>query len=333
MNNRWRHRTTLDLFLPMLMLLWGGLSSAHGGETTATTKNGPVSARLILSPEKSRLGDPLTLTLEVTAEPGIELLMPEFGQSLGRFIIVAFAPGEKIDPDGKTVSWQRHTLHPSMSGRQFIPPLLIEFIDRRPGHPPAPPGEDAHELITERLEFTVDPVAPQDAALELKPPPQPLAPIKTLNPVPSGWLLPGLLTLALSLATLWIVARRRRRTTTIRTPYEIALFRLRRLKGEPPPTADEMDPFFVRLSAIIRHYLEDRFRIRAPEKTTEEFFEAAGQSPELTAEHRGFLFRFLEFSDQVKFARHRPTPDHVSQALQAAEDFLHQTGRTEAPHV
>lgn len=92
-----------------------------------------------------------------------------------------------------------------------------------------------------------------------------------------------------------------------------------------------MDPFFVQLSDIVRRYLEDRFQLRAPEKTTEEFLEVAGGSPDLTAEHRGFLHQFLGYADRVKFARHLPKAEHVDEALAAAEHFLIQT--KDAVHV
>jgi len=56
----------------------------------------------------------------------------------------------------------------------------------------------------------------------------------------------------------------------------------------------------------VRRYLEDRFRLRAPEMTTEEFLQAAQQNPQLPREHRSSLGRFLTEADMVKFARHIP---------------------------
>ncbi|MBF0346434.1 MAG: hypothetical protein HQL81_02095 [Magnetococcales bacterium] len=325
-----------------LLLLWVLLPTpgwsdptreAPGDAWVKTTRSGPVTARVILTPTQPRLGDPLTLTLEVEAEPGVEPLLPEFGQSLGRFVIVDFVPGEKTIDGDKTISWQRYTLHPPMSGKQSIPPLIIGFVDHRPGQRPTPEGADSHELITERITFDVASVVPEGSTAELKPP------LAALEPRPEpgdtdpgrGWLLAWLLIPCAGMAA-WMWWRRQQRTTVIRTPFEIAMFRLQRLEAEPRPTPEEMDPFFVQLSDIIRHYLEDRFHIRAPEKTTQEFFEAATHSPDLTAEHRGFLFRFLEFSDQVKFARHQPSLDHVDQALVAARNFLHQTGQRGSHH-
>ncbi|MBF0422120.1 MAG: hypothetical protein HQL73_03930 [Magnetococcales bacterium] len=318
------------LFLAVLLnLAWGWPSLARGDELVRTSHLGPVTARVTLSPAHPRLGDAISLTLEVEGEKGVELQMPEFGQSLGRFTIVDFVPGEKVDEtSGKTVAKQKYTLQPPMSGKQQVPPLIISFIDHRPENRPAPEGEDAYELLTEKVDFEVASVIPQGAEADLKPPLSALGPWTAWQQEGQvwWWLVLALILAAVALGA-WAYRRRRRRPLTRRTPFEIASFRLARLKSQPRPTPEEMDAFFVQLSDIIRHYLGDRFHIRAPEKTTEEFFEAAANSPDLTAEHRGFLFRFLEFSDQVKFARHQPTMNHVDQALAAAEEFLRQTGQ------
>ena len=73
--------------------------------------------------------------------------MPEFGQSLHRFSILDFLPRETIDDAGRTVFSQRYTLQPPMSGEQQIPPIMIEFVDRRPGQTATPDDEDAYEVV------------------------------------------------------------------------------------------------------------------------------------------------------------------------------------------
>ena len=110
----------------------------------------------------------MTLEFEVRAEPEVELLMPEFGEALGRFQIVDFVPEEEIDDRGATRALHRYQLQPARSGRQTIPPLRVEFVDRRPGHAPAPEGEDAYELLTDRVTLDVRSVLPAEAPLTLR---------------------------------------------------------------------------------------------------------------------------------------------------------------------
>jgi len=290
------------------------------------SERGPVTARVILEPAEPRIGDPLTLRLEVTAEAGVELLMPEFGQSLDRFAIRDFVPRESIDGDGRTLATQRYVLSAPMSGPQYIPPLAIEFVDRRAGMRPAPEGEDAYEILTERLDFQVRSVLPEEVDDEaLEPPLGALAPLGGPGTA-KGWvwllLLPVLLTAAFG-AHWWFGARTKARRASA---HERASARLKALMARPRPAgAAAVDAFFVELSDLVRHYLEDRFGLQAPELTTEEFLDVAAGSPDLNQTHQGFLRDFLRRADQVKFARYLPDADYIEEVLGAAERFLEQT--------
>jgi len=93
----------------------------------------------------------------------------------------------------------------------------------------------------------------------------------------------------------------------------------------PRPSEGEMDDFFVRLSGIIRLYLENRFALRSPELTTEEFLDALAQSPDLVRSHQQLLREFLNRADLVKFAHVVPSPEDVERSLDSARRFLEQT--------
>ena len=318
------------LYFIQSILLWWALfavvswaGAEEKGVLERNVQRGPVMARIKIAPAKPRLGDDIVLTLEVEAEKGVELFMPEFGQSLDRFAIVDYVPREKVGSQGQTVLVQQYTLQPPMSGQQSIPPLMIEFIDRRPDHVAVPAGEDAYELLTERISFDVASVLPSGASDQLKPPMGALQPLVLAKRV--SWLWWLWIPLLLVVPWAWRVWLKWRGQVRQRTAFDIAHGRLLAMMARARPSPEGMDAFFVELSDIIRRYLEDRFRLRAPERTTEEFLEIASGSPDLTAEHRGFLFQFLGYADRVKFARHLPQAEHVDQALNAAEQFLLQT--------
>ena len=295
-----------------------------------SAQRGPVKVSVTLHPAKPIIGDILTLTLEVSAEEGVELLMPEFGQSMERFNIVDFVPRKSIDNDGRSLATHRYRLQTPSSGPQAIPPLMIEFVDRRPGNRLAPEGEDAYEILTERLEFNVESVVPTGAANEMK------APLRELAPLGVGksklWI--GLISvLVLSLLGFpfaWKIWRKNRILSRRRSAFDIAYSRLNKLRLGPNPEADEVSTFFVELSDIVRHYLEDRFNLHAPELTTEEFLEVAATSPDLTLEHKSFLQEFLRQADQVKFAKYIPDTESINKALRSATNFIEQT-KQDAP--
>jgi hypothetical protein len=119
--------------------------------------------------------------------------------------------------------------------------------------------------------------------------------------------------------------RARRRIERQRSAYDEAVIRLRELEQEGPPDQAGADAWFVALSAIVRHYLEQRYEIRAPELTTEEFLQVATARPELSTDHRGLLRSFLERCDRVKFAGYRPDADESLATLKAARGFIEDT--------
>lgn len=61
--------------------------------------------------------------------------------------------------------------------------------------------------------------------------------------------------------------------------------------------------YAIESSAIIRRYIERRYRIRAPHRSTEEFLQEAQHAPELSADHQALLREFLHCCDFLKFAR------------------------------
>ncbi len=300
-------------------------TQVSAGPIEKVTERGPVKVTVTLDPSAPMIGDTITLSVEVVAEDGIELLMPEFGQSLDRFAIREFVPKESIDAGGRTVSLQRYTLEPPLSGPQSIPPLLIEFIDRRPGQRAAPEGEDTYEMITDRIAFEVGSIVPQGAGNDLKPERGPLAPLREHGPL-WPWLLAAAALGAAAVPLVWRRLAAARAARLRRSAWDIARARLDALVAKPRPAGgDTIDAFFVELSAIIRSYLERRFELRAPELTTEEFLAVASTSPDLTGEHRSFLRDFLRRADMVKFARFVPSPADVESALAAASRFLDET--------
>jgi hypothetical protein len=144
--------------------------------------------------------------------------------------------------------------------------------------------------------------------------------IKGLVPVPhDGWWLWLALAAAVAGGVAWWLWKRRQPAAvaaplTLPSPLEIALAALQRLRQDEPP----VEEFYTRLSDIVRHYIEDQFGLRAPERTTEEFLAEAT----LPAEHMQSLGAFLAEADLVKFARHRPGKQDMERAFGAAEKFV-----------
>ena len=157
-------RLTIGL-LCLWICLGSGLAAAVE-EIERHSESGPVRVDLVIRPAEPVIGDVVELELEVRAEAGVEVLMPEFGEALGRFEIVDFAPSRQQDDSGGSLARQKYRLQPARSGVQTIPPLRIEFVDRRDGRSPAPQGEDAYEILTDRISLEIKPILAADAPLD-----------------------------------------------------------------------------------------------------------------------------------------------------------------------
>jgi len=291
-------------------------------------EKGPIRVTVRLEPDEIRVGDTVTFTITAMAEKGVELIMPEFSEALGRFRIMDYVPTEKVDNNGRTISTQRYTLQMGMSGKWRIPPILVEFVDRRPGQKPAPDDYDAYELLTDPLGFEVQSITPASADADLAPP---VGRLEKLSPPGSAkwpWVVAGIAILAALSPFAWRWQAARRRLARRKSAYEIAASRLDALLAQGVQA--DMDSFYVELSGIARQYLEDRFELHAPELTTEEFLTLTSTSAELTGDQRGTLQSFLHWADLVKFARIVPSSDDTDKSVSVVRQFLDET-RGNAP--
>lgn len=149
------------------------------------------------------------------------------------------------------------------------------------------------------------------------------------------WIALALIPAALIALLVW----RRRRIKSVesvpspKTAWETALQRLQTLEKADLPLAGKLEAFYVDLSAILRYYIEDRFFIRAPEQTTQEFLDAAVENEELTVDQRAFLAAFLRHCDRVKFARHAPPTEECGRHWTEVRQFVLDTipGRDDPP--
>ena len=294
---------------------------------------GPVAVTTTLSPDDLVIGDEVVLEIRVEAEADVEVLMPEFGEALDRYDIVDFVPQKTIGASGQQTHRQRYTLQPKASGPHSIPPILVEFVDQRPGQDPSPDDFDAYEILTDRLDFEVQSVIPAGASAELEAPLGELPPVSQVTP--AGWMLRIVLGVSLlfGLALAGIAYRRWTVRQRRESAYEIAMRALSRELAKPrPETSTEVDAFFVVTSGIVRTYLENRFDLRAPDLTTEEFLDLAGTSRDLSPAHQVLLRDFLRQADLVKFAGLQASPAEIEQAGQLAKQFLNET-RENSPSI
>ena len=94
---------------------------------------------------------------------------------------------------------------------------------------------------------------------------------------------------------------------------------------------EESRPYATESSAIIRRYIETRFELSAPRRSTEEFLAEAQQSPRLDPEHQALLGEFLRICDLLKFARTFADRTELKNLHDAAVRFVKETRHVSTP--
>ena len=106
------------------------------------------------------------------------------------------------------------------------------------------------------------------------------------------------------------------------TPEEIAQAALAGLLAENLPGRGLVKEFYLRLTGIVRQYVEDTTGIRAPEQTTEEFLRDMRSRAVFPPERSARLAEFLEAADLVKYAGQQPGQDQLDESIARAHEFV-----------
>jgi len=129
----------------------------------------------------------------------------------------------------------------------------------------------------------------------------------------------------LALAIRWFLKKRKKSPKVVKSAHELAYEALEALRAGNLPAAGKVKEFYFELSDIARHYLENRFTLRAPEMTTEEFLHTLGESTKLADNHKILLKEFLNHCDLVKFAKYGPTAEEIDTSFKAARKLVDET--------
>ena len=280
-------------------------------------------AQLIVTVDRQHIApaERCQMTLSLEVPPGVRVTFPTVSGQLGDFAVTRQHAPDPITLSANRRRWQQeYVLEARAIGAQTIPPLTVSWQE----------GEAvAQQLTTEPLTVTVTSVVPDGtdiSGLQDITPPVALARRSGLLGL---WLIAAAVVLCgLGGATLWWAARRRQPESLVAPPepaHRLSLAALQRLQRDDLIGQQRFEEFYVRLSAIVRHYVEWRFGVRAPEQTTEEFLTIVLHTGGLVARHRDLLSAFLQQCDLVKFARYQPTPDDMQQAFISATNFVEHT--------
>ncbi|MHC5102013.1 MAG: hypothetical protein ACYSOQ_01180 [Planctomycetota bacterium] len=285
---------------------------------------GPLRVKVRLSDERVTLSGLLTLELSAEIKSDYQVQFPALPEVLTQFRIHHRDDRpETVSEDGMMIKSYQYRLEPLELGPSEIPALTFHFERKET---PEENSAAAGTLTTEPVWIEVITSLPADPNAFA------IADIDEVVEMKANyfWLWTALGVAFLLGIGIWIgVLIRPPKTTEIRRVYKsahaIAFERLKAIAAENLVEQGRIKEFYEKLSTCLRHYIENRFQLRAPEQTTEEFLEQLKTSDALRLEHKQQLQKFLEHSDLVKFARYEPNPEQINESLTMAEEFVEKT--------
>lgn len=261
------------------------------------------------------VGDQSRVYLSAQHDPTLSRISwPAIPDSFGKLEVVQ---KDKIDTvkNGRFVTYRQLLLVSAFdSGLYQIPRLQINV---------APVSGTPYTLQTEPKEFVVQTV-PVDTT-------KPFKPIKGILAVESSWLdyiwwiIAGAIALLALGLVLYFSTQKKHKIPppppAVEPLHIRALAMLQALEAESLWQKGEIKEYYVRLTDILRSYIEARYAVPAMERTTDELTAAARRHGELSLQ-ADRLYHVLATADMAKFARAQPVAaEHVA-AMQAAKDLI-----------
>lgn len=275
-----------------------------------------ITVKASLDTNSLKIGEQTMLTLEAE-NPSTKLVWPEINDTLTAKIQVLEISGKDTMANKKDKQFtvrQQYRITSFDSGYHVIPPF--HFVHQQ------------DSFFTEALLLEVKTVK-VDTTKSIKG-------IKDIREEPLHWkdVLPwigiGLMVIAIILAILYFLRRRKPLTDSARVeekpslpPYDEAITRLQELEKQQLWQKDQIKAYYVELTAIVRHYIERRYAVEAEELTSRETIK---QLEELIEEESlEALSGLLQRADMVKFARYKPVKDEHELSQQQAIQFVELT--------
>ncbi len=269
------------------------------------------------------IGDWIKVHLQADHEPGVIVLWKNDNDtSYGKFQKISES---KLDTQKFSYGLsERKTIILTAfdTGAHFIPQIAVYYKDQ---------SGNTDTVYTDSIPVRILTI-PVDTTLAIKP-------IKAPLGVPFNWLdylfyiIGGLLIIAAAIGIyLYIEAYRKKEKILAvaaapkKSPQQIALEKLKQLDNEKTWQRDgDVKNYYVRLTDILREYIEQVFNVPAMEETTDEII-AGLQYKNLPAGALKKLNDLLIMADLVKFAKAKPIAnDHIT-AMTDSVNFVTITG-------
>jgi hypothetical protein len=283
-----------------------------------------VSVSAAFDTSRILIGDQINFSVLIDQPNDLKLSLPFFRDSLTSKIEILSGP--KIDTSAiskdKIRITEKYLVTSFDSGLYRIDPVYAEIVDSN--------GLKRYYSDYSILEVARVRIAPADTSAKIF---DISAPYRA--PLTPGEILPWILLALLVAVIIWLIFRLIKKFKKVKKeevipiiiePADVIAFReLEILQNEKLWQSGETKRYYIRLTEIIRQYLENRFGVNSLELTTSETLEALVKTGFKKDEPYNKLRLVLTGADLVKFAKYKPDPDENELAFMNSYDFVSAT--------
>jgi hypothetical protein len=308
-------RRTGEVVLGVLMMTLSSGCEKGASPVEKLAPEIPIRVEARVDRAVASVGDKIVFTVQAIVNEGVEVTLPYDLHPLEGLEVKGVQSLERKQIAPKQFLYRRQwVLSPGRVGAYILEPLEVSYVQRNEIKAVKTPGIyiDVRSVLQEGdLEGDIK---------DIKGPVGLTSFAWIIVAIAAGVILVGLFSYYGAKA--W---RYRRRTIPIVPPHEWALAEIQRLLSSGLLKPDTYKAFAARSSDILRTYVEKRFAIMAPERTTEEFIGEIGGRTDILPEQHDLLKKFLGFCDMVKFARYGAVESEMTEGVDTVRRFVEQT--------
>ncbi len=277
-----------------------------------------VNVKVWTDTNKILIGDHLNLYVQVNSSPQTEIIFPEIKDSLGKLEIVQTYPIDTQKTANEIKLQRKIVLTAFDTGNIFIPQLNILYLKKA--------TNQYASIFTDSIPIFVKGIE-VDTTKDIKD-------IKGIIEVPlTFWDYFPYILIALGLLVIgyliyFFMKRKGKEQASPEPkipPHIEALEALKQLDKEKLWQKGSVKEFHIRLTEIVRRYIERRFEIPALEMISNEIIQTLDNKFQLDTELTSKLRRSFEISDLVKFAKYIPISDENNFCFKTALEFVEAT--------
>ena len=316
MNNITRYSIIIFIFVVFAFAEDTCLAQDRAKEESAIK---PVSVSANVDKARATIGDKINYKITVDFPENIEVFFPETKDKVGGLAVKDFDVADIEKEKGRITREFRYVLETYKTGSYIIPAFDIKYKEKL--------KSEVEVAKTPEIFIEVATTLDEDASdvRGIKPP---VALDKSYFRL---YIIIAIVFGVLILAAIilhYLYRRKHRETESIPEPlpaHQIAYNDLESLMAMDLISKGQTKEYYYRLSNIVRHYIENRFKLMAPERTTEEFLAEMTVTERLTEDHKELVGNFLEHCDMVKFAAYGPDSREIENSFNSAKKLVDET--------